>query len=70
VSPDDWIAADNEADQRRFKSFVARVPKPTMLQSLKVLTVEDVWVRVAVWTLVIVFTVVLLGWIWWLLAGE
>jgi hypothetical protein len=41
-----------------------------MLQSLKVLTVEDVWVRVAVWTLVIVFTVVLLGWIWWLLAGE
>ena len=70
VSPDDWIGADNEADQRRFKSFVARVPKPTMLQSLKVLTVEDVWVRVAVWTLVIVFTVVLLGWIWWLLAGE
>jgi hypothetical protein len=41
-----------------------------MLQSLKALTVEDVWVRVAMWTLVIVFTVVLLGWIWRLPAGE
>ena len=54
VSPDDWIAAENEADQRRFKSFVRRIPKPTTLQSLKAMTVEDVWIRVAVWTVVIV----------------
>ena len=54
VSPDDWIAASNEADQRRFKSFVARVPKLTMLQSFNVMTVEGVWGRVKVWTLVIV----------------
>ena len=53
VSPNDWIAAENEADQRRFKSFVRRIPKPTTLQSLKVMTVEDVWIRVAVWTVVI-----------------
>jgi hypothetical protein len=52
VSPDDWIAAENEADQRRFKSFVRRIPKPTTLQSLKAMTVEDVWIRVAVWTVV------------------
>jgi len=56
VSPDDWIAAENEADQRRFKSFVRRIPKPTTLQSLKTMTVEDVWIRVAVWTVVIVLS--------------
>jgi hypothetical protein len=73
ISPDDWIAADDEADERRFKSFLARVPKLTMLQSLKAMTVEDVWIRVAVWTLVIVFTValtVLFGWVWRVLAGK
>jgi hypothetical protein len=70
VSPDDWIAAENEADQRRFqpiaaeneadqrrfKSFVRRIPKPTTLQSLKAMTVEDVWIRVAVWTVIIVLS--------------
>jgi hypothetical protein len=56
VSPNDWIAAENEADQRRFKSFVRRIPKPTTLQSLKAMTVEDVWIRVAVWTVVIVLS--------------
>jgi hypothetical protein len=56
VSPDDWIAAENEADQRRFKSFVRRIPKPTTLQSLKAMTVEDVWIRVAVWIVVIVLS--------------
>ena len=50
VSPNDWIAAKNEADQQRFKSFVRRIPKPTTLQSLKAMRVEDVWIRVAVWT--------------------
>ena len=56
VSPDDWIAAENEPDQRRFKSFVRRIPKLTTLQSLKAMTVEDVWIRVAVWTVVIVLS--------------
>ena len=56
VSPNDWIAAENEPDQRRFKSFVRRIPKPTTLQSLKAMTVEDVWIRVAVWTVVIVLS--------------
>jgi hypothetical protein len=56
VSPNDWIAADNEADQRRFKSFVRRIPKPTRLQSLKAMRVEDIWIRVAVWTVVIVLS--------------
>ena len=56
VSPNDWIAAENEADQRRFKSFVRRIPKPTTLQSLKAMTVEDVWIRVAVWTVVFVLS--------------
>jgi len=56
VPPDDWIAAENEADQRRFKSFVRRIPKPTTLQSLKAMTVEDLWIRVAVWTVVIVLS--------------
>ena len=56
VSPDDWIAAENEADQRRFKSFVRRIPKPTTLQSFKAMTVEDVWIRVAVWIVVIVLS--------------
>jgi hypothetical protein len=73
VSPDDWIAADNDADERRFKSFVVRVPKPTMLQSLKAMTVEDVRIRVALWTFVIVLTVVLtflISLVWWQLAGE
>ena len=51
-----WIAAENEADQRRFKSFVRRIPKPTTLQSLKAMTVEDVWIRVAVWIVVIVLS--------------
>jgi hypothetical protein len=50
VSPDDWIAADNDADQRRFKSFLARVPKPTILQKLKTMLVEDVWIKIRVWT--------------------
>jgi hypothetical protein len=69
VSPDDWIAAN---DERRFKSFLARVPRPTMLQRLKTMTAEDVGVRVTVWTLLIVLTVVLtllLGWVWRLIAG-
>ena len=73
VSPDDWIAADNEGDERRFKSFVARVPTPTMLQSLKAMTVEDVWTRIPVWTLVGALTValtVLLVWLWWFLSGD
>jgi hypothetical protein len=73
VSPDDWIAADNDADQRRFKSFVARVPKPTMLQRFKAMTVEDVWIRVTVWTLVMVIALVLaflFSWVWRLVAGE
>ena len=73
VSPDDWIAADNEGDERRFKSFVARVPTPTMLQSLKAMTVEDVWTRIAVWTFVGALTValtVLLVWLWWFLSGD
>ena len=68
VSPNDWIAADNEADQRRFKSFVRRIPKPTMLQSLKAMTVEDVWISVAVWTVVIVLAATavafLVSWGW------
>jgi hypothetical protein len=68
VSPNDWIAADNEADQRRFKSFVRRIPKPTMLQSLKAMTVEDVWISVAVWTVVIVLSAMavafLVSWGW------
>jgi hypothetical protein len=73
LSPDDWIAADNDADQRRFKSFVARVPKPTMLQRFKAMTVEDVWIRVTVWTLVMVIALVLaflFSWVWRLVAGE
>jgi hypothetical protein len=73
LSPDDWIAADNEADQRRFQSFVARVPKPTMLQRFKAMRVEDVWIRVTVWALVMVFALVLaflFSWVWPLVAGE
>jgi hypothetical protein len=73
VSPNDWIAADDEADQRRFKSFVARVPKPTLLAKIKVMTVEDTWIRVSVWTLVAVFGLVLaflFGWVWRLVAGR
>jgi hypothetical protein len=65
VSPNDWIAVDNEADQRRFKSFVARVPKPTTSQRLKAMTVEDVWIRVVVGTVIVMaFTVfgVLTAW--------
>jgi hypothetical protein len=58
VPPNDWIAAENEADQRRFRSFVARIPKPTRLQSLKAITVEHVWIRVAVWTVVILLLAV------------
>jgi hypothetical protein len=53
MSPNDWIAAENEGDQRRFKSFLRRIPKPTTLQSLKAMTVEEVWMRVAVLTVVI-----------------
>jgi hypothetical protein len=56
VSPNDWIAAENEADHRRFKSFVARIPKPTRLQSLKAITVGDLWIRVAVWAVVILLS--------------
>lgn len=73
VSPNDWIAAEDEADQRRFKSFVVRIPKPTMLQSLKAMTVEDVWIRVVVWTVVIVLsaaTAFLASWGWRHLTGK
>ena len=53
LSPDDWIAAENESDQRRcFKSFVRRIPKPTTLQRFKATTVEDLWTRVRVWAVV------------------
>ena len=38
------------------KSFVRRIPKPKTLQSLKAMTVEDVWIRLAVWTVVIVLS--------------
>jgi hypothetical protein len=65
VFPDDWIAADNETDARRFKSFVARVPKPTMLQSFKAMILEDVWIRVMVWTFVTLFTVVVILFVGW-----
>ena len=58
-SPNDWIGAESEADKRRFKSFIARVPKPTMLQRLKAMTVEDVWLRFTLWTLLMVFALVL-----------
>jgi hypothetical protein len=71
VAPDDWISV---ADHRRFKAFLARVPKLTMLQEFKVaMTVEDVWIRVIVLTLVAVSAVVgafLFGWVWRLVAGE
>jgi hypothetical protein len=73
VAPDDWIAVDNDADHRRFKAFLARVPKPTTLQALKAMTVEDVWIRVIVWTLIAVIALVgaLLGaWLWRHLAGD
>jgi hypothetical protein len=40
-----------------------------MLQRLKTMPAEDVGVRVTVWTLLIVLTVVLLGWVWRLIAG-
>jgi hypothetical protein len=44
-----------------------------MLQSLKAVTVEDVWTRVAMWTLVGVLAValtIILVWAWWFLSGE
>ena len=77
LSPDDWIAAENESDQRRFKSFVRRIPKPTTLQRFKATTVEDLWTRVTVWAVVTVIALVgalvgafLLGWVWRLMAGK
>ncbi|MGH6867203.1 MAG: hypothetical protein ACREDO_13815 [Methyloceanibacter sp.] len=73
VSPNDWIATDNEADQRRFKSFLARIPKRTTLQVFRAMTVEDVWIRVAVNALVIVFTLVvtfLLIWLWRFVSSQ
>jgi hypothetical protein len=73
VSPNDWIAIADEADQRRFKSFLARIPKPTTLQSFKAMTIEDIWIRVTVWTVVVAFTVVLtfiISWLWRRLAGA
>jgi hypothetical protein len=77
LSPDDWIAAENESDQRRFKSFVRRIPKPTTLQRFKATTVEDLWTRVTVWAVVTVIALVgalvgafLLGWVWRLMTGK
>ena len=43
--PDDWLTPDNVL---RFDYLVDRIPKPTMLQSFKAMTVEDVWTRVRV----------------------
>jgi hypothetical protein len=63
--PQRFDAVDNEADQRHFKSFVARVPKPTTSQRLKAMTIEDVWIRVVVGTVIVMaFTVfgVLTAW--------
>jgi hypothetical protein len=57
VSPNDWIGSDNEADQRRFKSFLARVPKPTTLQSFKAMAMEDLWIRAWLWTLVVLISI-------------
>jgi hypothetical protein len=73
VSPEDWIAADSDADHRRFKSFVARVPQPTILQRFKSMTVEDIWIRVTVWTFVIVVAVLvglLINWLWRVVEGK
>jgi hypothetical protein len=53
ASEDDWLTPD---DVPRFDSLVDRIPKPTMLQSFKAMTVEDVWVRVRVWALVMFFS--------------
>ena len=65
VPPNDWIAA--EFDQRRFKSFLVRVPKPTTLQAFKAMKVEDVWTRVSVWTFIVVVGLITafgFGWVW------
>ena len=73
TSPNDWIAAENKDDQRRFRSFLARVPKPTPLQRFKAITIEDIWIRSVVWTVVIVLSVAVtffVSWGWRQLAGE
>ena len=65
VPPNYWIAA--EFDQRRFKSFLVRVPKPTMLQAFRAMKVEDVWTRVSVWTFIVVVGLITafgFGWVW------
>jgi len=63
----------SEDDQRRFKSFVARVPKPTMLQTFKAKRVEDLWTRVSVWTFILVVGLLLascFGWVWRFLSAT
>jgi hypothetical protein len=70
---EDWIAADAEADERRFNSFLASVPEPTMFQSVKSLTIEAVWIRTMVWCCLMVFTVafaLLAGWVWRLMTRS
>jgi hypothetical protein len=67
VSPEDWIAADNNAGHRRFKSFLARVPQPTILQNLKAMTIEDIGIRITVWTFVMIVALLvglLVTWLW------
>ena len=71
VPPNDWIAA--ESDQRRFKSFLVRVPKPTMLQAFRAMKVEDVWTRVSVWTFIVVVGLITafgFGWVWRLASSN
>jgi hypothetical protein len=38
---ENWIAADEKADESHFNSFLAGVPEPTMLQSFKSMTVPE-----------------------------